>query len=139
MTLIAVVVALLFIVGAALGVYAVIAPRRTELEEEPTVIDRLALPPLQSTPTDWTNEAGDEFSGLSDAARCDLVFAVAAIDDERCARLLEFALNDPSEAVAIAAARALVSSGRGAVVEQFLAKHPGERAEHIANMLALLV
>ena len=123
---------LVLLAGIALGIYAWRAPRR-----EPAVPVKLAAPPLQMT-TDWTNEAGDEFAGLSEPARCDLVFAVATLDDERSRRLLEHALSDPAEAVALAAAHALASSGRADVVEAFLTTNPGPRADRLTETLALL-
>ena len=55
----------------------------------------------------WTLDAGEEFSTLGEPERCDLVFALAAFGDERSRALLERALGDPSEAVCLAAARAL--------------------------------
>jgi hypothetical protein len=127
-----IVLVVVLIVGAALGVYAMVAPRR----ERAARVAREG-PPLQAT-TDWTNEAGDEFAGLSESARCDLVFAVAALDDERSQRLLEHALDDPAEPVALAAAHALVGSGRQAVVERYLVDHPGLRADRMTQTLALL-
>jgi hypothetical protein len=87
---------------------------------------------------EWTNDAGGEFTGLSEAARCDLVFAVAALDEDRSQRILERALRDPSEAVALAAARALVNAQRGAIVQRYLADDSGERARRIAQILDLL-
>jgi hypothetical protein len=123
---------LLVAVGAVvLGLYAWLAPRRAEDER------RRRESPLQAT-TAWTSEAGDEFAGLSESARCDLVFAVAALEDERSQRLLEHALRDPAEAVSLAAAHALVGSGRRAVVDAFLAGHPGTRADRILQTLSLL-
>ena len=94
-------------------------------------------PPSQAT-TAWTNEAGEEFAGLSESARCDLIFAVAALDDERSQNLLEYALNDPAEPVSLAAAHALAGHGRRALVDAFLSSHPGARADRIAQALALL-
>lgn len=134
--MITIVIAILFVVGIALGVYAVVAPRRSP--DEPTLLDKVDLAPLHVT-TDWTNEAGQDFSGLSESARCDLVFAVAALRDERSLRLLEFALRDPNEAVALAAAHVLAGSGRAPTVERFLAQHPGERSERIVATLSLLI
>jgi hypothetical protein len=67
-----------------------------------------------------------------------MVFAVAALDDDRSQRLLEHALNDPAEAVALAAAHVLISSGRQSVVHTFLAENPGRRADRIAQTLSLL-
>ena len=133
MSIVVAIVVALFVFGAVLVAYALLAPRRA-----PEVVPvREAPAPLQTT-TDWTSEAGDEFAGLSESARCDLVFAVGTLDDERSRSLLEHALSDPAEAVALAAAHALESSGRGSIVEGFLKAHPGERADRIAATLALL-
>lgn len=122
------------LVGMAIGAYAYFAPRRESAAKRQRVDDH---PPLHAT-TDWTSDAGDEFADLSESARCDLIFAVAAFDDERSQKLLEHALSDPAESVSLAAAHALVSSGRSAVVEAFLARHPGARAERLSHTLALL-
>ena len=127
-----IVILLVVLAGVAIGVFAFVAPKRAERAR----VVRSGEP-LQAT-TEWTNEAGDEFAGLSESARCAMIFAVAALDDERSQRLLEHALNDPAEAVAIAAAHVLISSGRGDVVTGFLARHPGRRADGISQALSLL-
>ncbi|HUY41706.1 MAG TPA: hypothetical protein VMV82_09095 [Candidatus Dormibacteraeota bacterium] len=134
--MITIAIAILFVLGIALGIYAVVAPRPST--NEPTLLDQVDLAPLLAT-SEWTNEAGHEFAGLSESARCDLIFAVAALDDERSSHLLEVALQDPNEAVALAAAHALAGSGRAAAVERFLAQHPGDRAERIVSTLSLLI
>jgi HEAT repeat protein len=133
MTPILAILAAVFVVGAVLGAYALLAPRAAVREEKP-------LAPLQplDVSTNWTTEAGQEFGGLSESARCDLIFAVVDLDDERSRRLLEHALQDPSEAVALAAAHALVRRGAGASVEEFAQRHPGERSERLARTLELL-
>jgi hypothetical protein len=130
--LIAIAAVVVLVGGAVLGLYAWIAPRRTR---ETARVHAGAQ--LQAT-TDWTNEAGAEFGGLSESARCDLVFAVAALEDDRSQHLLEHALSDPAEPVALAAAHALASHGRRGVVDSYLAEHPGERADRIAQALSLL-
>jgi HEAT repeat protein len=94
--------------------------------------------PVRVPGADWTDAAGREFAGLNESARCDLIFAVAALEDERSRELLEQALDDPSEPVALAAAHALVSHGHRANVERYLAANPGTRATNLAGMLALL-
>lgn len=119
-----VVVAIVAVIGLAL----LLVPRRKE-----TTRIALDAPPLSSD-THW----GDEFAGLSESARCDLVFAVAALDGERSHPILEHALGDPSEAVALAAAHALTSQRQTDVVKRYLAGHPGERARRIAQTLDLL-
>jgi hypothetical protein len=108
---------LALIAGLLLAFYAWRAPRR--IAEAQRAREGA---PLQAT-TAWTNEAGAEFAGLSEAARCDLVFAVAALDDERSQKLLE---------------HALAGHGRQALVEAYLSSHPGARADRIAQALALL-
>jgi hypothetical protein len=120
------------ILGALIGAYAIFAPRR---KAEHVHESRSA--PL-SAPTGWTSAAGDDFAGLSESARCDMIFAVAALDDDASVSLLEHALADPAEPVALAAAHALASHGRTGAVESFLAANPGERADRIAATLALL-
>lgn len=85
----------------------------------------------------WTLDAGEEFSTLGEAERCDLVFALAAFDDERSRTTLEGALEDPSEAVCLAAARALAKLGRQDALAQYFQAHPGERARRVAKTLEL--
>ena len=132
MSLIALSALLVLLAGILLALYVWRAPRR--IAEAKRVREGA---PLQAT-TAWTNEAGAEFAGLSEAARCDLVFAVAALDDERSQKLLEHALSDPAEAVSRAAAHALAGHGRRPLVDAFLASRPGARADRIAQALALL-
>lgn len=132
MSVVIAILVVVLIAGVAIGVYAVMAPRREEAQR------RVREGAPREATTDWTNEAGAEFSGLSESARCDLVFAVAALEDERSQALLEHALDDPAEPVALAAAHVLAGSGRRPLVEQYLADNPGLRADRIAQALALL-
>ena len=134
MTGITLALVVVLVIGIAIGAYAYFAPRR----EAAVKRERKNEGPSLQVTTDWTSDAGDEFADLSEPARCDLIFAVAAFDDERSQKLLEHALSDPAESVSLAAAHALVSSGRSAVVEAFLARHPGARAERLSRTLALL-
>ena len=126
-------IVVVLVVAAALAGYAMFAPRR-KAEVTPRTPDRA---PLHGD-AGWNEATGQEFASMNEAARCDMIFAVAALDDDRSQQLLEHALDDPSEAVALAAAHALVSRGRTDVVEDHLAGHPGERASRIAQTLALL-
>ncbi|MBV8154767.1 MAG: hypothetical protein JOY98_10120 [Candidatus Eremiobacteraeota bacterium] len=130
-----VVIALLvvFAIGAAVGVYAFTAPRR-RAQSERTEEQRQEL----RVQTAWNDTTAVEFSTLPEAARCDMIFAVTTLDDERSAKLLQHALEDPSETVALAAARALSERGLGGTVDAYLTRHPGERTERIARTLALL-
>src|SRR5271155_668675 len=97
-----VVLIVIFVLGVAGGVYAFAAPRRKAAALAP---DRA---PLHA---DTEGGADEEFAGLSETARCEMIFAAGALDDERSQRLLEHGLGDPSEAVATAAAHALASRG----------------------------
>ena len=132
MGLIAIIAVVVLAGGGALGLYAWLAPRRAR---EAARVRKGE--PVYAT-TDWTNEAGAEFGGLSESARCDMIFAVAALDDDRSQHLLEHALSDSAEAVALAAAHALAGRGRHGVVDSYLAEHPGARADRIAQALSLL-
>ena len=117
----------LLAVGIALGLYAWLAPRRKpEAAHE------------ESATVDWTAAAGDGFEGLSDAARCDMVFAMAELDDDRSRALLEAALDDRSDAVALAAAHALATNGRLETVRAYAAAHPGSRGQQLLETISLL-
>jgi hypothetical protein len=80
----------------------------------------------------------DEFGNLSNSERCDFIFAIAALDDPSSTRLLERALDDPCEAVALAAAHALTTAGSTTWLERFFAEHPGGRTDRITASLELL-
>lgn len=127
---------LVFVAGVALGLYAWLAPRAAVPAAAPE-----ALPPDEPAPaagTDWTTQAGEEFAGLSESARCDLIFAVDDLHDERSYQLLLHALEDPSDAVTLAAAHALARRGSTGAVSEYAKEHPGERAERILSTLALM-
>jgi hypothetical protein len=134
MSAIAIALIVAFAIGAALGIYALVAPRKARVERE------LAETPREDVHVDtgFNTATAAEFDSLLEAARCDMIFGVSALDDERSAQLLEHALDDPSETVALAAARALKERGRSDAVDAYLARHPGERAERIAHTLSLL-
>ncbi|MBV8118214.1 MAG: hypothetical protein JOZ01_09560 [Candidatus Eremiobacteraeota bacterium] len=106
------------------------------LRKPPNVRALAVAPPAHSG--DWTAQAGEEFASLPEAARCDLVFALSDLDDDRAQRVLVQALNDPSETVALAAAHALKRRGCADVVQRYAADHPGERAQRMLDTLALL-
>jgi hypothetical protein len=132
-TIVYVVLGAVFLVGAAIGLYAWLAPRR-EASQPPPAEPIAPFEPNLS----WTTEAGDEFAGLNESARCDLIFAVSDLNDERSARLLEHALDDPSDAVALAAAHALARRGASDTIAAYVQRRPGERADRIVSTLALL-
>lgn len=87
---------------------------------------------------EWTGAAAGELGGLTESERCDVVFAIGALDDETSQPLLERALGDSSEGVALAAAHALTRRGNGDSVARYLGAHPGERASRISAALAVL-
>jgi hypothetical protein len=126
------VIIIVVVVAAGVAGYAIFAPRRKA--EHVRAPERGPL----AAQTSWSDTAGLEFAELSESARCDMIFAVGALDDDASQHLLEHALGDPAEAVATAAAHALITHGHADVVERFLAAHPGERADRIAATLALL-
>ena len=103
-------------------------------------IEETIPPPLEPWTPDagWTSEAGEEFATLSESARCDLIFAVADLQDERADGLLVHALDDPSEPVALAAAHVLERRGAADRVREHVNRYPGKRARRIAETLALL-
>jgi HEAT repeat protein len=131
----ALIIVLLAIIAIAVcvGAYAWLSPAKETVE---------IAPPPPNEPwrpdTTWTAQAGEEFATLSEAARCDLVFAVADLQDDRAEGLLIHALDDPSEAVALAAAHVLGKRGAGDRVRAHIERHPGARAERIEETLALL-
>lgn len=103
-------------------------------------VEETIPPPLEPWTPDagWTSEAGEEFATLSESARCDLIFAVADLQDERADGLLLHALDDPSEPVALAAAHVLERRGAADRVREHVNRYPGKRARRIAETLALL-
>jgi len=133
MTAVLIALGVIFAIGIAVGIYALRAPR-------PAVSEPPVQPPPEpwSATTDWTTQAGEEFAGLSESARCDLIFAVCDLSDERSEQLLRHALDDPSDAVALAAAHVLARRGCAGAVNEYAQHHPGERAERIVQTLALL-
>jgi HEAT repeat protein len=135
MSLLFIILLALFAVGAAIGLYALLAPRKPSAE--PVEAPQRSVAPL-SVSTAWTAEAGEEFGNLSESARCDLVFAVADLNDERSRGLLVHALDDPSDTVALAAGHALLRSGRADEVKAYVSRHPGPRGEQLMETLALL-
>lgn len=130
------VIILLAIIAVAIcvGMYAWLSPRSEQIE------DATAPPPNEVWEPDpaWTAQAGEEFATLSEAARCDLVFAVADLQDERADGLLMHALDDPSETVALAAAHILEKRGAADRVRARVKRYPGERAQKIEETLELL-
>lgn len=143
MTAVYIVLAVIFAAGVCVGLYAMFAPRA------PAAISRTSQAVSEEKPeapllqtrageADWTSEAGEEFADLPEAARCDLIFAVSDLRDDRSHQLLVHALNDPSDAVALAAAHALARRGRSDAVDLYAEQHPGDRAQRLLETLQLL-
>lgn len=133
MNIVVIVLLAVVFIAVCVGAYAWFAPaKETPAETPPPAIEPW-------TPdAGWSAQAGEEFATLSEAARCDLVFAVADLQDERAEGLLLHALDDPSEAVALAAAHVLERRGAAAAVREHVNRYPGKRARRIAETLALL-
>jgi hypothetical protein len=98
----------------------------------------LAYARVRRRPKSDADELIAEFANLSDAERCDFIFAIATLDDPSSLRLLERALDDPCEAVALAAAHAMTTAGSTMPLERFFAANPGRRTDRIAASLELL-
>lgn len=138
MSPVAVILIVVFVAGIALALYAWRAPRPAPVQQESEAAPAPPQPERWTATTDWTTQAGEEFAGLSEAARCDLIFAVVDLDDERSQQMLLHALDDPSEAVVLAAAHALARRGQSDAIQQYAQQHPGERSERIVQTLALM-
>ena len=125
------VVAGLFAVGAAAGAYAAFAPRPPRAEgSQPH-------PEPEPEPLPIAARFG-EFGALPESARCDLIFSMGAIDDEASRSLLLHALDDPSEAVALAAASAFARAGSIGEVHRYASERPGHRTHALLQTLAML-
>ena len=125
------VVAGLFAVGAAAGAYAAFAPRPPRAEG--------SQPHPEPEPESLPIAARfGEFGALPESARCDLIFSMGAIDDEASRSLLLHALDDPSEAVALAAARAFARAGSIGEVHRYASERPGHRTHALLQTLAML-
>jgi HEAT repeat protein len=109
----------LLAIGIAIGLYAILAPRRREAVEaaSPAV-------PAESHPPQ------------TEAQRVDAVFAMGALDGAESTRRLTAALDDPSETVALAAAHALAGSGRSEIVRAYVATHPDDRTARLRETIA---
>lgn len=106
----------LLAIGIAIGIYAVVAPRR---------------------PVEAARPAPGVPAGASqtEAERVDEVFALGALDGDESTRRLTDALDDPSETVALAAAHALAGSGRGAILADYARANPGARSQRLVDTI----
>ena len=134
------VVVTLFIIGAIAIVLARFLPKHESVERtERTAPQPEPLPMSQSVVEPaWGEREKTEFSQLPEAARCDLLFSIEERHDDRSAALLAYALTDPSEVVATAAAHALVARGDRRAVEEYLAICEDERKRSMARTLRAL-
>jgi len=122
--LLALLVALLVVV--AIASVMVLRRRRTDV---------YALPPPAAT---WVTPVGEDFGTLSEAERCDLIFAIAALEDDTSEALLARALGDASEGVALAAAHALARRGGVETLERHLTHCASERARSLRLLVEIL-
>ncbi len=83
-------------------------------------------------------EVGEEFAALDEQERCDLVFAMGAINEESSNDLLLRALGDPSQTVALAAAHALARNGRQAEVKRRLEAEERRGSKDLMRLLGLM-
>jgi hypothetical protein len=120
------------LVALAIAITIVLYLRRPKSLHEPQP------QPQPQSQASWAQAVGDEFRELSEAERCDLIFAVATLADGKSESLLVRALDDPSEAVALAAAHALVRHGGATSLERYLAARPGERANALRFLVEIL-
>jgi hypothetical protein len=128
----------LLIVAIGLGAYGLWGSRARDPVRVPASTAEAA--PADETAVEtqrWIEDADRSFADLSEAAKCDLVFAMGKLDNPSAEDLLARALHDPSEAVALAAAHALLSNGNVAVVTAYEASNP-ERARRLLETAALL-
>lgn len=141
------VLAALFAAGAAIGAYALLAPKAPTASAEAPETPAVETPSAEAQPVpqpaaaaapDALDDARAEFAKLPETARCELLFAAAALDDAHSSRLLVHALDDPSEAVALAAAYGLVRNGRADELHAYVRLNPGARARTVAQTLAML-
>ncbi len=136
------VVVALFVIGALVIVLARFLPRSERVERA----ERAApLPPSEQTPPLssvveplWGEREEAEFAQLPEASRCDLLFSIEERSDDRSAALLAYALTDPSEVVATAAAHALRPRGQRETAERYLATCDDERKRSMARTLRAL-
>jgi hypothetical protein len=132
------IIAVLVVVAIGLGAYGLWGSRARDPVRIPA--STTAVVPADETAAEtqrWVEDADRSFADLSEAAKCDLVFAMGKLDNPRAEDLLARALHDPSEAVALAAAHALLSNGRAAVVASYEASNP-DRARRLLDTVALL-
>jgi hypothetical protein len=66
-----------------------------------------------------------------------LIFAYAVLGDAHSLNVIERALDDPCESVAIAAARALARRGQNEVLARYFAARPSDRSRRIAAAVEL--
>ena len=134
MTTFLILLGVVFLTGLVFGAYVLYGSKSAAPVEAAA---RPAPAELKHDDT-WTLQAGEEFAGLTESARCDLVFAAGDLDDERSREMLAHALSDTSDAVALAAAHALERRGDTETIAAFTQAHPGTRAQQILDTLALM-
>lgn len=132
MTALIVFLAVLLAAGLAAGAYALFAPAKT-----PAVEPAPGRPAADPAPG-WADAAGAEFDTLSESARCDFIFALGALPDDRARGILMRALDDRSEAVALAAAHVLLRSDGIDAVRQHVASQDPVRRAALMQLLSVM-
>ena len=132
----------LFIIGAIVILAARFLPRSERIAEPAPVATSMPPEAPQLSPTvdepTWGKREEEEFAMLPEAARCDILFSIEERHDERSAALLAYALTDPSEVVATAAAHALIVRGDSGLVERYLDECDDKRRAAMARTLRAL-
>jgi hypothetical protein len=128
------VIIVLLVIGIALGAYAIFVPRRVaQVAADAATRDADAVSGAHAFA-----DPPSPLAGLSEAERCEVVFAMAALGDDESREHLRAALNDPSETVALAAAHALANSGHITAVNVYAQQNPGPRSQKLLDTIALL-
>lgn len=121
---------------AILGIVLIVVARFARRPAPLTLPVRIDATPVGDG-SGFDRESAVEFDGMPEDARCEMLFSVALLDNERSRKLLEHALSDKSRTVALAAARGLISAGRGIDVTAYIEQHPGTHSDELASALQL--
>lgn len=120
--------AVIFVAGLAAGAYAIFAPKKSPAP----------VPVPVAAPEAAIAAPEAEFDSLGDSARCDFIFGISVLEDERTRSLLFHALDDRSEAVALAAAHVLARSGNIDEVRRHVATQDPSRRDALMQLLSVM-
>lgn len=122
--------AVIFVAGLAAGAYAIFAPKKIPAP--------VPVPVPAAAPEAAIAAPQAEFDSLGDSARCDFIFGIGVLEDERTRSLLFHALDDRSEAVALAAAHVLARSGSIDEVRRHVATQDPSRRDALMQLLSVM-